>query len=88
MGRQKFPIYFLWSIILCSLCTDKLYMQLLLYIPMTKTVCTCLSLQSVFLYQLQLHSQPGYTIAQVTYNQVQPLQINYLATEFLPKLEL
>ena len=27
-------------------------------------------------------------LAQVTYNQVQPLQINYLATEFLPKLEL
>ena len=22
---QKFSIYFLWSIILCSLCTDKLY---------------------------------------------------------------
>ena len=27
-------------------------------------------------------------LAAVTYNQVQPLQINYLATEFLPKLEL
>ena len=27
-------------------------------------------------------------LAQVTYNQVQPLRINYLATEFLPKLEL
>ena len=30
---------------------------------MTKTICTCLSLQSVFLYQLQLHSQHEYTIA-------------------------
>ena len=27
-------------------------------------------------------------LARVTYNQVQPLRINYLATEFLPKLEL
>ena len=27
-------------------------------------------------------------LAAVTYNQVQPLRINYLATEFLPKLEL
>ena len=24
MAWQKFPIYFLWSIILCSACTDKL----------------------------------------------------------------
>ena len=29
---------------------------------MTKTICTCLSLQSVFLYQLQPHSQREYTI--------------------------
>ena len=29
---------------------------------MTKTICTSLSLQSVFLYQLQLHSQWEYTI--------------------------
>ena len=29
----------------------------------------------------------GY-LARVTYNQVQPLRINYLATEFLSKLEL
>ena len=27
-------------------------------------------------------------LAAVTYNQVQPLRINYLVTEFLPKLEL
>ena len=27
-------------------------------------------------------------LAAVTYNQVQPLRINYQATEFLPKLEL
>ena len=27
-------------------------------------------------------------LAAVTYNQVQPLRINYLATEFLHKLEL
>ena len=27
-------------------------------------------------------------LARVTYNQVQPLRINYLATEFLSKLEL
>ena len=25
MAWQKFPIYFLWSVILCSTCTDKLY---------------------------------------------------------------
>ena len=30
---------------------------------MIKTICTCLSLQSVFLYQLQPHSQREYTIA-------------------------
>ena len=30
--------------------------------PMTKTICTCLSLQSVFLYQLQPHSQHQYNI--------------------------
>ena len=29
---------------------------------MTKTICTSLSLQSVFLYQLQPHSQHEYTI--------------------------
>ena len=29
---------------------------------MTKTICTSLSLQSVFLYQLQPHSQRKYTI--------------------------
>ena len=29
-----------------------------------------------------------YYLAVVTYNQVQPLRINYLATEFLPKLKL
>ena len=28
--------------------------------PMTKTICTCLSLQSVFLYQLQWHSYNYY----------------------------
>ena len=30
---------------------------------MTKTICTNLSLQRVFLYQLQQHSQHEYTIA-------------------------
>ena len=37
---------------------------------MTKTICTCLSFQSVSLYQLQLHSQPEYTI----YTYVEDLQ--------------
>ena len=36
MAWQKLSIYFLWSIILCSLCTDKLYRQLLLYISCDK----------------------------------------------------
>ena len=31
--------------------------------PMTITICTCLSHQSVFLYQLQMHSQHEYTIS-------------------------
>ena len=30
--------------------------------PMTKTICTCLSLHSVFLYQLQWHSQHEYSV--------------------------
>ena len=33
---------------------------------MTKTICTSLSLQSVYLYQLQQHSQHEYTIADPT----------------------
>ena len=33
------------------------YSQLLLYISYDKIISTCESLQSVFLYQLQLHSQ-------------------------------
>ena len=51
MVWQRFPIYFLWSIILCSLYTDKLYAAATVY-------CTSLSIQSVFLY----HSQHKYTI--------------------------
>ena len=36
--------------------------QLLLYIPYDNNDLTCLSFQSVFLYQLQLHSQCEHTI--------------------------
>ena len=36
MGWLKLFNYFLWSMILCSLCTDKLYRQLLLYISYDK----------------------------------------------------
>ena len=41
-----------WQIICSCYCT----------FSMTKTICTSLSLQSVFLYQLQPHSQRKYTI--------------------------
>ena len=53
MPLKTFPIYFLWSIILCSLA---MFWQIIgscyCTFPMTKRICTCLPFQSVFLYQL------------------------------------
>ena len=63
MSEAKFPIYFLWSIILCSACTDKVQAVATAIFPMTKSFCTSLSLQSVFLYHLQPHGQREHTIA-------------------------
>ena len=40
------------------------YRKLLLYVSYYKTICTSLSLQSDFLYQLQLHAQHEHTIEQ------------------------
>ena len=42
----------------------------------------------IFLFVLFIYLFYFIYLARVTYNQVQPLRINYLATEFLPKLEL
>ena len=62
MALQKYPKHFLWNIILCSTCTEKLWAVAIVHFHDKNTICTCLSLQSVFLYYLQSHSQWEYTI--------------------------
>ena len=50
---------------------------------MTKTICTSLSLQSVFLYQLQPHSQCKYTIDGLTYTDLRDITIHILGVSII-----
>ena len=48
MAWQKFPMYFLWSTVLFSLCTSRQIIgSCYCTFPMTKIICTCLLLLSV-----------------------------------------
>ena len=60
MAWQKFSIYFLWSIILYSLCTDKLYAPATVHLKQFVYVCHFKVFSCTM--QLQLHSQQEYTI--------------------------
>ena len=79
--------YFLWSIILCSLI---MYWQIIgscyCTFPMTKTICTCLSLQSVFLYQLQPHSQAKYTTSGTWWSNVMGKVWNWRSNTLVSQL--
>ena len=63
MAWQKFPIYFPWSIILHSLCTDKIIDSCHCTIPMTETNLYMFdTLKHFCTNYVQLHSQQEYTI--------------------------